>query len=186
MQWTVTRNTDTQRLNLKFFASQIQIPLPNRYLGVGYKGLVFCRNNGWLMENMRMDKGLTVPKWVLINWQKITQMRKNLSAQIFYPSPKVWVFWWKKAHWASVIRDSAQTYDGKICNENPKMATCCTLETQWAICHQIFSFSWNKFERNFFIFTKYIHLKVSKFSLLTTYKKKLQFFLESQKSFLVF
>ena len=44
----------------------------------------------YLMENM--DKGLTVPKWVLINWQKITQMRKNLSAQIFYPSPKFWVF----------------------------------------------------------------------------------------------
>ena len=30
-----------------------------------YKSLVFCRNNGWIMENM--DKGLTVPKWVLIN-----------------------------------------------------------------------------------------------------------------------
>ena len=29
-------------------------------MGFGYKGLVFCRNNGWLMENM--DKGLTVPK----------------------------------------------------------------------------------------------------------------------------
>ena len=144
------------------------------------------------MENMRMDKGLTVPKWVLINWQKTTQMRKTLSAQIFYPSPKVWVFWWKKAHWASVIRDSAQTYDGKICNENPKMATCCTLETQWAICHKNFPFSWNYFYFQeiwmfvFFIFMKYIHLKVSKFSLLTTYKKKLQFILESQKSFLVF
>ena len=31
-----------------FFAAQIkiQIPIPNRYLGFGYKGLVFCRNNG--------------------------------------------------------------------------------------------------------------------------------------------
>ena len=27
-------------------------PIPNKYLGCGYKGLVFCRNNGWLMENM--------------------------------------------------------------------------------------------------------------------------------------
>jgi hypothetical protein len=34
---------------------------PNRYFCCGYKGLVFCRNNGWIMENM--DKGLTVPKW---------------------------------------------------------------------------------------------------------------------------
>ena len=40
------RTTDTRRLNLKFFAAQIQIPLPNKYMGVGYKGLVFCRNNG--------------------------------------------------------------------------------------------------------------------------------------------
>ena len=31
------------------------------------------------MENM--DKVLTVPKWVLINWPKIPQMPPNLSAQ---------------------------------------------------------------------------------------------------------
>ena len=30
----------------------VQIPIPNKYLGFGYKGLVFCRNSGWLMENM--------------------------------------------------------------------------------------------------------------------------------------
>ena len=36
----------------------MQIPTPNEYLGFGYKGLVFCRNNDWLMENM--DKELTV------------------------------------------------------------------------------------------------------------------------------
>ena len=35
-----TQTTDTRRLNLKFFAAQIQIPLTNKYLGVGYKGLV--------------------------------------------------------------------------------------------------------------------------------------------------
>ena len=33
--------------------SQIQIPLPKKYLGVGYKGLVFCRNNGWIMKKHR-------------------------------------------------------------------------------------------------------------------------------------
>ena len=37
---------------------QIQIQIPIIYLGFGYKGLVFSRNNGWTMENM--DKGLTV------------------------------------------------------------------------------------------------------------------------------
>ena len=36
------------------FKSQSQI---HKYLGCGYKGLVFCKNNGCLMENM--DKGLT-------------------------------------------------------------------------------------------------------------------------------
>ena len=44
--YSVARTTDTRRLNLKFLAAQIQIPLQNKYLGVGYKGLVFCRNNG--------------------------------------------------------------------------------------------------------------------------------------------
>ena len=50
------------------------------------------------MENM--DKGLTVPKWVLINWPKIPP---NLSAQIDCPSPKIWDSDEKKLHWASVV-----------------------------------------------------------------------------------
>ena len=39
------------------------------------------------MENM--DKGLTVPKWVLIVRPKIHQMPQNLFAQFVCPSPKV-------------------------------------------------------------------------------------------------
>ena len=35
------QTTDTRMLNLKSFVAQIQIPLPNKYLGVGYKGLGF-------------------------------------------------------------------------------------------------------------------------------------------------
>jgi hypothetical protein len=38
------------------------------------------------MENM--DKGLTVPKWVLIVWPKIPQMPQNLSSQIVCLSSK--------------------------------------------------------------------------------------------------
>ena len=53
------------------------------------------------MENM--DKGLTVPKWVLIVWLKIPQMSQNLSAQFVYPSPKVLDFNEKRLHWASVV-----------------------------------------------------------------------------------
>ena len=64
-------------------AANIQIPIPNKYLGCGYKlkGLVFCRNNG--------KYGFTVPKWVLIVWPKIPQMPQNISAQNVCPSPKV-------------------------------------------------------------------------------------------------
>jgi hypothetical protein len=54
------------------------------------------------MENM--DKGLTLPKWVLIVWQKIPQMPQNLSAQFVWPSPKVLDFNDKRLHWASVLR----------------------------------------------------------------------------------
>ena len=55
------------------------------------------------MENK--DKGLTVPKWALINWQKILQMPQNLSAEIVCPSPKVWDFDEKRLYWASVVLD---------------------------------------------------------------------------------
>ena len=52
------------------------------------------------MENM--DKGLTVPKLVLINRPKIPQMLQKLSAQIVCPSPKVWDF--DELYWY-VVRD---------------------------------------------------------------------------------
>ena len=52
----------------------------------------------------KMDKGLNVPIWVLINRLKIPQMPQNLSAQIVCPSPKVWDFDEKRLHWASVVR----------------------------------------------------------------------------------
>ena len=48
------------------------------YLGCEYKGLVFCRNNGWIMENM--DKGLTVPKRGLINPEAFGIFLAKLSA----------------------------------------------------------------------------------------------------------
>ena len=64
-----------------------------------------CRNNGRLMENM--DKGLTVPKWVLINRPKIPQNATKLTAQIVCTSPKVRDFDEKRLHWASVVREHA-------------------------------------------------------------------------------
>ena len=53
------------------------------------------------MENM--DKGLTVPKWVLIVWMKISQMPQNLSAQFVCQSLKVLDFIEKMLNWASVV-----------------------------------------------------------------------------------
>jgi hypothetical protein len=53
------------------------------------------------MENM--DKGLTVPKYVLKNWPKNTQMPQNLSAQFVFPITKVWNFNEKRLHWASLV-----------------------------------------------------------------------------------
>ena len=50
-----------------------------------------------------MDKELTVPKWVLINWLKIPQCPEIhlpvLSAQL---NQKVWDFGEKRLHWAYV------------------------------------------------------------------------------------
>ena len=54
------------------------------------------------MENM--DKGLTVPKWVLINWPKIPHLPQNESAQIVCPSPKVWDFDEKRLRLVSLVR----------------------------------------------------------------------------------
>ena len=45
-----------------------------------------------------MDKGLTLPKWVLIIQPKIPQMSQHLSAQ------EVLDFNEKRLHWASVVR----------------------------------------------------------------------------------
>ena len=54
------------------------------------------------MENM--DKGLTVPKWVLIVQSKIPQIPQNLSDQFVCPSPKVLYINEKRFHLVSVVR----------------------------------------------------------------------------------
>ena len=85
-------STDYGHMIAKFLILCDQNSNPNPkywYLGFGYKGLVFCRNNGSLME--KMDKGLT-------------QMPQNLYAQIVCPSPKVCDE--NRLHWVSVVRGS--------------------------------------------------------------------------------
>ena len=72
-----------------------------------------------------MDKGLTVPKRVLIVWPKIPQMPQNLSAQLVCPSPKVWDFDEKRLHWASVVR--------ALCRWQVKKPHLTTVDTSMAL-----------------------------------------------------
>ena len=67
------------------------MPIPNKYLGRGYKGLVFCRNNGWIwLDNGKHGRGTHSTKMGAdIVWPKIPQMPQNLSAHFVCPSPKV-------------------------------------------------------------------------------------------------
>ena len=58
------------------------------------------------MENI--DKGLTAPKWVLIVWPQIPQMRQNFFAQFFCTSVNVVDFKEKMVHWPSVVREQSQ------------------------------------------------------------------------------
>ena len=65
----------------------------NKYLGVGYKGFVFCRNNGWLIENM--DKGLTVH--TKTGADKLVENTPNVLKLICrncLSKPKSLGFWW--------------------------------------------------------------------------------------------
>jgi hypothetical protein len=73
------------------------------------------------MENM--DKGLTVQKWVLIVWLKITQMPQNLSAQFVCPSPKVLDFNEKIFYWKSVVRGPAVHFQDKQNAANARLLT---------------------------------------------------------------
>ena len=60
------------------FAAQIQIPVPNKYLGCGYKGLFFCKNN---------VKLTAVLKWRLIVLAKNIPNGPKYISPICQPKP---------------------------------------------------------------------------------------------------
>ena len=96
MKSSSSRTMDTRRLNPLFFAAQIQIPIPSKYLGFGYKGVVFCGNNG---------KGTHSTKIGAYKMAKNTPNAPKFIGPNCLPKPKSLVFRWKKAfHWASVVR----------------------------------------------------------------------------------
>ena len=68
-----------------------------------------------------MDKGLTVPKWVLINRPKIPQMPKNLSAQKFGFSMKKGFIWRPKSVSTSNKKNypHKNSYEYAICIFHP-------------------------------------------------------------------
>ena len=79
----------------------------SKYLECGYKGLVFCTNNGWIMENM--DKEMTHST---VFQPKTTQMPQNIFAQFVCPSPKdldslgihsLWFSWSKLFLWQRLV-----------------------------------------------------------------------------------
>ena len=86
-----------------------------KYLGFGCKALVFCRNDGWLLENM--DKGHKLSKWVLTNRPKIPWVTQKISAQFVCLSQRVWDFWKKNSLWVSVVRTWAafQAENARCC-----------------------------------------------------------------------
>ena len=57
-----------------------------------------------------MDKGLTVPKWVLIDSSvKYSPNAPTFSAKIFSPSPNICYTSEKLLDWASVVRGACHT-----------------------------------------------------------------------------
>jgi hypothetical protein len=60
------------------------------------------------MENM--DKGLTVPKWVLMFGQKYPKYPKIYLPNLLAQAQKFWISMKKGLHWASVVRGLGQTY----------------------------------------------------------------------------
>ena len=61
-----------------------------------------------------MDKGPTVPKWVLIIWPKIPKNNPEFICPICLPKPKSSGFQLKRLHWTFVVRgfkkESEKTY----------------------------------------------------------------------------
>ena len=72
----------------------------------------------------KMDKDLTVPKWVKTVWPKMPKMSHNLSTQFIWQGPKVLDFNEKRLHWASVVRGS---FYGQTFNRFALLKIVCSL-----------------------------------------------------------
>ena len=68
------------------FAAEIQIPIPNKYLGLGYKGLLFIKI---MVEQWKLGQGTHCTKMGADRLAEIPQISQNLSVQFVYPSQKI-------------------------------------------------------------------------------------------------
>ena len=75
---------NTRRLNPLFFESQIQIPIANKYLGCGHKGLVFYRNK----NNERHGQGTHCTKMGADSLAENTPNAPEFISPIGLPKPK--------------------------------------------------------------------------------------------------
>ena len=72
-------------------------------MGFGYKDLVFCKDNGWVMENT--DKELTLPNWAGTDKSaENTPNAHKIFGPIYLPKPKSLGFSKKRSPWVSVVR----------------------------------------------------------------------------------
>ena len=66
-------------------------------MGCGIKGLVFCRNNGGIMETMDIGQGTHCTKMGADSLAENTPNAPELICPIWLPKPKSSEFQWKKA-----------------------------------------------------------------------------------------
>ena len=78
-----------------FFAAQMQIPIPNIYLGFGFKGLVFEKI---IVDQWKTWKTHSTKLGADKSTESTPNAKKYKSAQIVCPSPKDWYFDEKRLH----------------------------------------------------------------------------------------
>jgi hypothetical protein len=84
-------------------------PNSNKYLGCGYKGLLFCRNNDWIIENM--GNGLTIPK----GWRHFVD--NDISWTLFFKMGDFsWTFWKGDFSWTLLVTSRGHFWLSEHCS----------------------------------------------------------------------
>ena len=103
-----------------------------------YKGFVFCRNRGWLMENM--DKGLTVPKFYRILYFPVWILSEKQMAKEF-PTGILLAHKSSRLHLLRLTAGLKQTFVTKHCRFVPIDTSFTLAWDKFDLCKQ---FLWNQ------------------------------------------